>query len=474
MTRNVLLIFLLFSASLPGDDTYRVQFGGELQSVTVDACFDGPAPRQLYRHSKASLYTDTVSWGDRKIRNRSNSSRLTLPRLPENACIQWQVDLAKAVSQSDNRLALVTGNDLVTNGNLWFWRDEDRRPISVEVSLPTGYSISTPWQRASETPGLMIFRPARTPATWSSRIAIGRFQVQQIPTPGTHLRLATIGLLSHQQHEKITAWVRDTADSVASVFGNFPRDQAQILVIAIGQQREAVPWAHVIRGGGMGVEFFIDEQRSFNELNNDWTATHEFSHLLLPYISSNDRWLSEGLASYYQNVLRARDGRLSEEQAWQKLHSGFERGRAATKRESLASATRSGRSATMRIYWSGAAMMLEADARLRSLSEGRQSLDTALESFHDCCFDPGKRWTAREVFSRLDELTGYGVFSDLYGNHVAANRFPDISDTYDNLGLVTSSGSLTIDPDAPWSHIRYFIMNDPDSPVISVEENPGS
>ena len=37
-------------------------------------------------------------------------------------------------------------------------------------------------------------------------------------------------------------------------------------------------------------------------------------------------WLSEGTASYYQNVLRARAGILPAEDAWQRMHSGFRRG----------------------------------------------------------------------------------------------------------------------------------------------------
>lgn len=141
---------------------------------------------------------------------------------------------------------------------------------------------------------------------------------------------------------------------------------------------EPVPWAHIMRGGGIAAEFYIDETRPISDFRSDWTATHELSHMLLPYVSSRDRWLSEGLASYYQNILRARDGRLTEEQAWQKLLSGFERGKRATRGGSLANATRSGRAATMRIYWNGAAIMLMADTRLRELTGGQQSIDTAL------------------------------------------------------------------------------------------------
>ncbi len=106
-------------------------------------------------------------------------------------------------------------------------------------------------------------------------------------------------------------------------------------------------------------------------------------------------------------------------------------------------------------------MMLEADARLRLLSQGEQSLDTALAALHRCCFDPGRRWRAAELFARLDQLTGHSVFSDLYRNHVLTEGFPDIDPIYHQLGLQADSGSVRINPQAPWSRIRHFIMNEP-------------
>ena len=125
-------------------------------------------------------------------------------------------------------------------------------------------------------------------------------------------------------------------------------------------QREPVPWAHVLRGGGVAAEFYVDRTRSLDELRRDWTATHELSHMLLPYINRGDAWLSEGFASYYQNVLRARAGMLAPEQAWNKLYRGFQRGRDGTRGRTLAEASRSmGRDrAFMRVYWSGAAIAL--------------------------------------------------------------------------------------------------------------------
>jgi len=458
MLKFALILLLFFPALLNAGDRYLVRFADDLSNVTVDACFDGAPPRNLYRHGESVNYTEWIRANGEAVKNQSHYGRLGLPDLPDDACVEWRVNLSAAVAQNDSRLALRLKNTILTSGSLWFWRDDERRAIRVDVILPPGFSISTPWKERQESGG-MAFWPDRTPASWSSRIAVGRFPIQRVAVTGTEVRLSVIGPLLPDQREVIAEWVRETAECVASIIGRFPQQQPQILIVAIGERSEVVPWAHVMRGGGIAAELFIDETRPISEFRSDWTATHEFSHMLLPSVSSHDRWLSEGLASYYQNVLRARDGRLTEEQAWQKLHSGFERGKRATRGGSLAQATRSGRGATMRVYWSGAAIMLKADAQLRELTGGQQSIDTALSSLQDCCFEEGRNWRAQELFRELDRLTGYTVFMDLYHEHVPADEFPDMSWTYAQLGVVTRATSVQINPDAPLKQIRYQIMH---------------
>jgi predicted metalloprotease with PDZ domain len=246
---------------------------------------------------------------------------------------------------------------------------------------------------------------------------------------------------------------------VTAVTGHLPQSNPQVLVVAIGPRNEAVVRGQVLRGGGLATVFYVDETRPLSEFRESWTATHEFSHMLIPYISSRDRWLSEGLASYYQNVLRARDGRLSETQAWQKLHEGFKRGEDNTNGGSLAQATRNGRGSTMRVYWSGAALLMMADIQLRYKSGGVQSLDTALNALSDCCMENGVTWRARDMFVQLDRLTGTEVFMDIYNDNVHTSDFPDITPIWENLGIQTRRNKVKLTEDAPLAGVRVAIMN---------------
>jgi predicted metalloprotease with PDZ domain len=143
------------------------------------------------------------------------------------------------------------------------------------------------------------------------------------------------------------------------------------------------------------------------------------------------------MASYYQDVLRGRAGMIPAADAWQHMHASFRRAMQSMPGVTLADATermyRDG--AFMRVYWSGAAIMLLADQRLRTRSNGVQSLDLALARLRECCLSPETGWSALDLFAQLDRLTGTTVFAELYEQHVRSNRFPDLEECYGVLGL---------------------------------------
>jgi len=465
----VLLILLLggFPVLANALDQYSVRFDGGLEKVYVQVCFEGSAPKRIYHSSHAAEFASELKTptGTFKIQKDADSSRL--PRLAPDSCLEWQLDLEKAAAQADFRFAMRVGEDLVTDTDLWFWRGAGDRPARVGVELPAGINISVPWKLTDLSgTGLsgerIFFEPANTPASWASRIAVGRFANQTLKTVNSEIRFALLGGLDAPVQDKLTQWLEQAVMAVAGVYGQFPQTSPQVLIIPIGARNNPVPWAHVMRGGGVSAEFFVDQTRPLNELSEDWTACHELSHMLLPFISSKDRWLSEGLASYYQYILLARTGMLTEQQAWQGMFDGLKRGengtRSGRRASTLADATLEGRENTMRIYWSGAAMMLMADTQIRAASGNLQSLDTALASLKDCCLEDGKRWRAGELFKRLDSLTGKGIFGALYDEHVQSKQFPDLSATWHSLGIEIRSKRVWLNDHHAGSDIRKTIM----------------
>ena len=183
--------------------------------------------------------------------------------------------------------------------------------------------------------------------------------------------------------------------------------------------------------------------------------------MLLPYVASEDVWLAEGVATYYQNVLRARAGRISPQDAWEKFHAGFRRGREGAGGMTLAQATESMHRGGhyMRVYWEGTALMLLADVKLRQITDNKQSLDTALTGLAECCLPSNESWSAQQVFDKLDVLTGTTVFEELYREHVGSKEFPDLSHAYRPLGLVLREGGrMDFLPDAPFTALRDSIM----------------
>jgi predicted metalloprotease with PDZ domain len=190
-----------------------------------------------------------------------------------------------------------------------------------------------------------------------------------------------------------------------------------------------------------------------------WTSYHELAHLLIPYRGWGDAWFSEGLASYYQNLMQARSGVLSEQAMWQKLYEGFQRGRAehAFDGQSLQQVSDGLRQSGgfMRVYWSGAWYFLAADTRLRMQSGGKVSLDDALEKLNRCCADTPL--SVPDMVDKLDELNRVVLFRPLYEDLIASTAVPPFETIFASLGISLRSGNVSLQKAGPGAEIRRAI-----------------
>lgn len=456
-----MLAMLLYTTTSLATVEYVVKLERNLRHVNVETCFAGlmdeTSPRDLYIHQDTRAYISDSRWNGKPVRIRGR--RLTLPGDAREGCLRYRARL----QDSAGRWGGHGGDFALTESKEWLLSPQENTDAVIRFETPVDYAVSHPWPSAAayRKGGYDWFRLAETSASWSNNVAFGRFRIHRIPVANTYLRMAILPSSPRMKVEQATAWVDESAQAALTSHGMLPQREPQVLITPVGRQREAIPFARVLRGGGIGLQFFVDPGQPLKHFSDDWKPTHEFAHLLLPYISRRDAWLSEGLASYYQNVLRARDGRLSETQAWDKLLAGFDRGRrGVTSNRTLAeeaSGMHRNRS-YRRVYWSGAAMLFIADVELRKQTNGRQSLDTALAGLVDCCMALGKVWYGIDMMKQLDEITDTTIFSTVYQRYTRSRKFPDVDQTLNALGVSERFGRLRLNEQAPLSEIRHSIM----------------
>ena len=291
--------------------------------------------------------------------------------------------------------------------------------------------------------------------------AVDRDSAHYLLQDGRQLKILISDRFDPTMQEELLAWVDYIAAALASVYGHWPRQRWEIAIAPADSASDSdpIPWAQVHRDAVNKVEFFVVNNAPTEELMRAWTGYHELAHLLIPYRGWGDAWFSEGLASYYQNILPARMGVLSEQQMWQKLYDGFQRGLADTRFDGQPLALVSDRmrenGGFMRVYWSGAWYFLAADTRLRLQSGGRRNLDLALAEVNKCCAD--QQLSVTQIVAKLDELNRVVLFGALYNEAVDSTRLPAFEQIFASLGISVLDGQVQLQREGPGARLRMQI-----------------
>ncbi len=441
---------------------YQVNVDNKLSELSVQACFGDYVPSVLVAESLDA----TVALID--VRTESGeaikpSGVISMRDVAPGSCLSYRVDISRGVQRHDMtgpKVYKSGGATGVSNG-LWLWRPEilpQSEQFTVEFSLPTGIAVATPWEQLHEA----AYKIQPTPYEWPSWIVLGKFFDETLNIGDTKIRLAILDGTPKVNSIELFKWLENETNMVQSVLGTFPHPNVQILVFPNARAREPVPVAYVTRGGSPTLHMMINQRRPIENFYSDWTATHELAHLYFPFISPDDAWLYEGFASYYQYVVRARSGLLTPEEAWTNLLYGFRRGEreASARDESLSDAItgmyRSG--PFMRVYWTGAAILLMADVELRHATNGSWSLDRVVQAYNECCMNGLQPSSAEKLLAKFDELVGSPIFTPLMQRFINSKQFPDLSQVLRDLGVTTDGHSVVLRVDASKRKIRDEIM----------------
>jgi M61 glycyl aminopeptidase len=299
---------------------------------------------------------------------------------------------------------------------------------------------------------LLSCRPALAADADTDAAAIDARSLQR---GNSTLRVEVIDVEDRARAQMLHRWIAEVADAAQTASGRFPLRNARVRIAQIDSRNSSpVPWGQTRRQGEVSVLLYVRRDATYRELRDDWTAIHELAHLFHPYLGDRGRWLAEGLASYYQNVLRARAGVLQADDAWERLDAGFRRGEASehgTPLESLGM-----RKGTMRIYWAGAAYWLEADLALRR--DHSTSLDAVLDRYARCCLHGASEVEPQAFVVELDRIAKADIFVPLYRRYARSRTFPDLNAAYRALGLQRHAGGLHLNMRASTRKLREAVM----------------
>ncbi|MFK7887680.1 MAG: hypothetical protein AB8G16_12550, partial [Gammaproteobacteria bacterium] len=436
---------------------YVVHVSDDLRTFAVRACFKRAPDALRAGDNSAAPYLLEAKWDGDPTQLVARRDVLKLGPARRPGCLNYRVDTGAAADNKALRRSGFAGRDLIVTPEIWLWRPN--RAFTLRFVLPKGISASVPWPRVANSDAPWHYKINTAPRTWAAQAAFGRLQHHTVALNGGSIDIAIADVANVAQPADVLSWLRTTANAMTTVYGRFPLRNTQVLIIPGDYDASPVPWGQVLRGGAPAVHFYIDRHAELDALLADWTAFHEFSHLFLPFVRRYEAYLSEGFASYFQNVTRARSGNVTEQEAWANLWRGFERGRDAGGGDTLATAAkRMGRDHNyMRVYWSGAAIALNSDVALRQTNPGADGLGALLGELNACCRTDDEAWSGERLCATFDRLTGNSAMGTLNKKLAGDRHFPDVFPLLNKLGVALENGAVVLDDTAPLAAVRRAI-----------------
>jgi len=447
---------------------YDVTLDEALARMDVRLCFEGHPPDALVPGARAAVdHIQDVRRADGEPLPRRERG-YALRSLDDDACLEYAVDLAGLESgDRSDRLVGRTGRSLLLRPGGWLWRP-DTLPAGAEVtvrfSLPEGMQVSVPWpERSNEGDregSTYVLEP--TAFEWLAFVVVGDVTIDRFERAGAAIELVTLDARVACPAAGLRRWVEDAVDTVALLFeGRFPRERLQVVVMPVeGGGGGTVYFGMAARGGGAGVQIFLDDQARAEALPGGWTTVHELLHHGMPFIE--EAWMAEGWVTYYTELMRTRAGHRSELEGWQAVIDGFDRGRrtdAGTLTLAETSEQMHETHAYQRVYWGGAAIALMVDVEMRLETNGARGLDDAMRELRRCCGDAEHQWSARALLEHLDQWYGRPLFTSTAEAVLQESGFPDMKATLARLGVAEGVlGETRLDDEHPAAAIRRAIM----------------
>ncbi|MFK8041421.1 hypothetical protein [Congregibacter sp.] len=218
-----------------------------------------------------------------------------------------------------------------------------------------------------------------------------------------------VGDFTELEQKALVPWLTDTHRALESFVAPLPFDVHVYMHRRDGAD-QPVPWANTRRNNEQALYFYVNPEFDRASFMDDWTAAHEFSHLLLPYLGSANAWFAEGFASYMQYSVMVESGAITEAEAFRRRDLKMKKavaalaGTAVSLPENMPDLKKKRSYPTF--YWGGAVYFERIDAALKKQGS---SLSRVLSAYLQCC--RMRRPDLDTLVSTLDRVSDTSLFS---------------------------------------------------------------
>jgi hypothetical protein len=441
---------------------YDVRAAGQrADDLVVEADFCAGSGDDLGVDDSASPFVRDVAYAsaDRWVPAPAHGTTWTVPCRRGGCHVRYHFALREAAVALDNpEVAGAFGDAIVAPPSTWLLRSQPidgRYRLHVVVDPPMRFAAG--------------IRPAidGTPNTFeapidtlddSSFAIAGAFDRRTIRVGNAQVDVAIAPHGLGLSDADVAAWVGTAVDGIAAYYHGLR--VARALVIVAAGSPGAPTRGETLGAGGPAVLVRAADGMTAQAVRSDWVMTHELLHVTLPSLSRDHEWLSEGIATYVEPIVRARAGLVTPEAFWRDLVEGLPQGLPRPGDEGLERTHTWGRT-----YWGGALFCLMADIALREKTSGARSLDDALRGIVATGADVEVHWTIDQFLDAADRTTETRVLHDLYRDMALAAGAVDLPALWRRLGVHVEDGQVTFDESAPLAVVRRAITAASSLPV---------
>ncbi len=381
-----------------------------------------------------------------------------VPECRASCRLRYTVDL-DALASGCNTLdcARRVGDAVVGSASAWMLVPEPSGDAVLHVRVGSGdrARFATGLRRADGDGYVLRARELGE----ASYTAFGSMRTEHERVAGASLDIELLGRPLAMTDRGAVDWVRNGAACVGGLFGRFPVD-ATVFVVPVAGADEVV-FGRVFSLAGASVVLLFGSDTRAETAHDDWVVVHELFHLGTPSFVGEGHWLEEGLATYYEPILRERAHWLSEADLWR--HFVDEMPRGLRKADSPPSIEE--RDDIDSTYWGGALFALLADVRTLQETRGRRSLDDGLRAVLAREGDATHEARVKDFVQTCDEASGTQATAQVYKDFAMHGGAVDLDGMWRSLGIEAQEGggapgsspSVRLHDDAPLGWVRRAI-----------------